>query len=116
MCSSDLSATPIMSFVNAGGGLHLTGENNAVWGSQKQNMLEFIVNPLLASAGLIAGGMTFGPVTISAGLPANLAGAPNPVASQILYVDVAGTLDTSFGFVLAHDGSAVVGEIFEGVT
>ncbi len=111
-----LSATPIMNFVNAGGGLHLTGENNAVWGSENQSMLNFLVNPLLAPGGLTAGGVTFGPVTISAGLPANLAGAPNPIAGQILDVDVAGTLaGLSVGKIFAHDGSEFVGAIFDGL-
>lgn len=107
----------LQNFLNAGGGLHLTGENASFAGALNTVLLDNLVNPFITDPDVVAGGDVFGSVTVTAALPADIEeilNMPNLIAGSGLGAIASGELlGVDAGNSFAANGSGqVIGAIY----
>lgn len=107
----------LQTFMNAGGGLHLTGENASFAGALNTALLDNLVNPFITDAPVVAGGDVFGSVTVTTALPADIEeilNTPNLIAGSGLGAIAGGELlgvDAGNSFA-ANPFGQVIGAIY----
>lgn len=115
------TTTPaLQNFLIAGGGLHLTGENDgasAFLGGLNQALLDNLVNPFITDPNLIAGGGgVAGPFSIATGLAPTIADvltAPNNIMGSSLAAQVPGELlNVESGNAFAVGLGSVIGAVY----
>jgi hypothetical protein len=110
----------LQNFLNAGGGLHLTGENPGFAATHNAALLDNLVNPFVTVPTIHQGGIHSDRVQISTGLHAEIAdvlNSPNEISQALLDVDVAGELlgvDRENNLAEGDSPATAIGAIFGG--
>lgn len=110
----------LQNFLNAGGGLHLTGENPGFASDHNQALLDNLVNPFVTVPTILQGGNHSDSVQISTALHAEIAdvlNSPNDISNALLDVDSAGELlgvDRQNNLAEGDSPGIAIGAIFGG--
>ena len=110
----------LQNFLNAGGGLHLTGEHPGFAATHNAALLDNLVNPFVTVPTIHQGGIHSDRVQISTGLHAEIAdvlNSPNDISHVLLDVENAGELlgvDGQNNLAEGDSLAAAIGAIFGG--